>query len=43
MKVGGVYLKASNGIGGDGGVSTTHMGRGVDVVERCGENIGFFI
>ena len=31
-------LEASNGIGSDGGVSATHVGRSIDVVERGSED-----
>lgn len=36
-------LEASNGVSGDGGVSATHMGRSVDVVERGCEEKGLVI
>lgn len=43
MRVEKLNLKPSNGIGGDGGVSTTHVGRGIDVVERGCEDKWFGI
>lgn len=31
-------LKPSNGVGGDGGVGTAQMGRGIHVIKRSGED-----
>lgn len=41
MEAEGVYLKASNGVGSNGGVSATHVGRSIDVVKRSCKDKGF--
>jgi len=36
--VGEDYLKASNGVGSNGGIGTAHMRRAVDVIKGCSED-----
>jgi len=42
-KLDNMYLKASNGVSSDGGISAAHMRRGVNVVKRGCDDIGFVI